>query len=186
MNWVHLHLALNHIPVLGTLFISLLLVVALVKNSNELKRLSLAAFVILMILAIPIKFTGDFAYEVVASQQWMVESLAKQHEQAADQATSAVFVLGLVAAISLFVTRKQRSLSNRICLGVFVLALFTFLLMARTANLGGQLRHYEIRSRLPYQKPHLGIRTCCLARQSHAVFGKLALLQPATPHRSVN
>lgn len=43
MNWVHLHLALNHVPVLGALFGALLLGVGLVRRSDELQRVSLWA-----------------------------------------------------------------------------------------------------------------------------------------------
>ena len=54
MDWVHLHLALNHIPVLGTLFVGLLLATALVKKNRELMRLSLIWFVALTLSLIHI------------------------------------------------------------------------------------------------------------------------------------
>ena len=47
MDWVHLHLALNHVPVLGTVFVGLLLGAALFRKSDELKRVSLVGFVAL-------------------------------------------------------------------------------------------------------------------------------------------
>jgi len=145
MNWVHLHLALNHIPVLGTLFVGIMLVTALVKSSEELKRLSFVWFVALTIVSIPIKFTGDFAYEAAADSAWMPAAGVAAHERAADQATTGMFLLGLVAAFGLFRGRGQRSIPGWVLGGTVILALVTFALMARTANLGGQLRHEEIR-----------------------------------------
>ena len=47
MNWTHLHLALNHVPVLGSLFVALLLIAGIARKSEELKRMSLWWFVIL-------------------------------------------------------------------------------------------------------------------------------------------
>ncbi|MCH2399938.1 MAG: hypothetical protein MK364_12560, partial [Pirellulales bacterium] len=87
MDWAHLHLALNHIPVLGTLFVGLLLATALVKKNRELMRLSLIWFVTLTLVSIPIKFTGDFAQQATADSEWLPAELVANHEQAADQAT---------------------------------------------------------------------------------------------------
>ena len=145
MDWAHLHLALNHIPVLGTAFVGLLLATALIKQSEELTRLSLAWFVALTIVSIPIKFTGDFAHLATANSEWLPIELVADHEQAADQATSAMFLLGLFAAYSLFQGRGQRAIPGWLTSAIVMLALVTFALMARTANLGGQLRHEEIR-----------------------------------------
>lgn len=147
MNWVHLHLALNHIPVLGTLFVGLMLATALIKRSEELKRMSLAWFVALTIISIPIKFTGDFAHDVVADSEWLSAAGVAAHEQSADQATTGMFLLGLVAAFGLFRGRGPKPIPGWIVGVTVILALMTFALMARTANLGGQLRHKEIRSR---------------------------------------
>jgi uncharacterized membrane protein len=151
MNWVHLHLALNHVPVLGALFGALLLAMGLVRRSDELQRVSLWALALLAAVSIPIKFTGDFASEALAAKGGapatitLEPKLLNTHEQAADQATTGVFLLGLVAAAGLFAARGGRALPKWAVITSLGLALVTFLLMARTANLGGQLRHPEIR-----------------------------------------
>ncbi|MDG2384343.1 MAG: hypothetical protein P8N76_21925 [Pirellulaceae bacterium] len=145
MTWVHLHLALNHIPVLGTLFVGILFVIAFAKRSPELTRLSLIAFVTLTVISIPIKFTGDFAYESMAEADWMPADIAQAHEQAADQATSAIFLLGLASMLGLYLGRGSRRLPVWSLVVTSVLTVITFVLMARAANLGGQLRHEEIR-----------------------------------------
>jgi len=46
MNWAHVHLLLNHLPVVGTFFGVLLLLLALLRKSEELKRVSLGVFVL--------------------------------------------------------------------------------------------------------------------------------------------
>ena len=146
MNWVHLHLALNHVPVLGSLFVLILLVVGLVKRSDELKRTSLWCFFLLVLISIPIKFTGDFAYEKTSAETWMSTPIAETHEQSADQATTGVFLLGIAAALGLFRGRRKRTIPTWVYATTLILALATFVLMARTANLGGQIRHTEIRA----------------------------------------
>ena len=151
MNWVHLHLALNYVPVLGAFFGALLLLVGLVRRSDELQRVSLWALALLAAVSIPIKFTGDFASEALMPKGGAAPIVALEpkllhaHEQAADQATTGVFLLGLVAAAGLFAARGGKPVPRWSLTASLVLALATFLLMARTANLGGQLRHPELR-----------------------------------------
>lgn len=146
MNWIHLHLALNHVPVLGVLFGGALLAVGLARRSDELQRVSLWALALLAAAAIAIKFTGDFAAEALATQPGVElnKDLLNAHEQSADQATTGVFLLGLAAAAGLVAARGGRPVPRWAVLTALLLALATFLLMARTANVGGQLRHPEI------------------------------------------
>ena len=59
MNWAHIHLSLNHLPVVGTFFGVLLLLLALLRKSEELKRGSLGVFALTALLALPIYFTGE-------------------------------------------------------------------------------------------------------------------------------
>lgn len=147
MNWVHLHLALNHVPVLGVLFAGGLLVAGLARRSEELQRVSLWALALLAAASIAIKFTGDFAAESLAAKPNGIElnkAVLNAHEQSADQATTGVFLLGLTAAAGLFAARGGKPVPRWAALTALLLALATFLLMARTANVGGQLRHPEI------------------------------------------
>ena len=145
MAWVHLHLALNHVPVLGSLFVGLLLLSALLKKSEELKRLSLWWLVGLMVVSVPIKFTGDFADENKPEAIEGETTLIKAHEDAADQATTGIFLAGMVAAVALFLARQGKNVPQWGIITALVLSLVTFALMARTANLGGEIRHTEIR-----------------------------------------
>lgn len=54
MNAAHLHLALNHLPVIGSLFSALLLGWALLRSAYELKRAALGAVVL-------VAFAGRFS-----------------------------------------------------------------------------------------------------------------------------
>lgn len=156
MDWVHLHLALNHVPVLGTVFLFLLLCVGALRGSDELKRTSLAGFALLTLVSIPTKFTGDFAYEAVSEAAWLEVDRVEAHEQAADQATTAIFALGLASGIAWYRARR-RNVTRGNLIVTLILALLTCCLMGRAAYLGGQLRHTEIRPQheASASSPHL-------------------------------
>lgn len=145
MDWVHLHLALNHLPVLGTPFLLLLMLWSWWRKQTVTGRLSLWLFVALSAVSIAVKFTGDFAWESVEKQPGFDPALIERHEQSADQATTGVFFLGIAAAVALFVSRAGRATPVWARATVAVIALATCLLMARTANFGGHIRHPEIR-----------------------------------------
>jgi uncharacterized membrane protein len=145
MDWTHLHLALNHIPVLGTPFLLGLMLWSWARRQAMTLRFCLWLFVGLAVASIAIKFTGDFAAEKVGALPGFDKSLIEQHEESADQATTGVFFMGIVAGVALFLSRRGRS-TPAWALGLLaVLAVATFALMARTANLGGHIRHPEIR-----------------------------------------
>jgi uncharacterized membrane protein len=149
VDWVHLHLALNHVPVLGTIFVAFLLAWSWARGNEQSLRLSLWLGVLLSAVAIGIKFTGDFAEESMDKKREAVEAMVESHEESADQATTGVFVLGVLSAITLFLARKGRKPPRWALAATLLAGLITFGLMVRTANLGGQIRHPEVRPASP-------------------------------------
>lgn len=145
MDWTHLHLALNHVPVLGTPFVLGFFLWSWWRGQAVTLRFCLWLFVVLAVVSIAIKFTGDFAAEKLQTNPAFDKALIEQHEQSADQATTGVFLMGIAAALSLSLSRRGRP-TPKWSLGLLaLLALVTFALMARTANFGGHIRHPEIR-----------------------------------------
>lgn len=149
MDWTHLHLALNHVPVLGAPFLLGFLLWSWARGQGVTQRFCLWMFVVLAVASIAIKFTGDFAAEKVEASPGFEKVLIEQHEESADQATAGVFFMGIVAVMALFLSRGGRVTPNWSLGLLALLALATFVLMARTANFGGQIRHPEIRSNVP-------------------------------------
>ena len=146
MDWTHLHLALNHIPVVGVPIVTLFLAAGWWRRSDEVTRCALWALVLLSIAAIAIKFTGDFAAEQSAQRLVGAQEFVAAHEQNGDQATTGVFLLGLSAALTLFLSRRSRPLRRWTVAAVLALAIVAALLYARTANSGGKIGHRELRA----------------------------------------
>lgn len=152
MDWTHLHLALNHVPVLGTPFLLGFFLWSWARGQTVTLRFCLWLFVVLAAASIAIKFTGDFSAEALEKTPGFDKALIERHEQSADQATTGVFFMGIAAAVALFLSRGGRT-TPKWSLGLLaILALATFLLMVRCANFGGHIRHPEIRP-APAQTP---------------------------------
>lgn len=145
MNWIHLHLALNHIPVLGPPFLLLWLVWAWTRRETRALRFCLQLFVALAVVSIAIKFTGDFAAEAPGALGPGDQSRIQFHEETADQASTGVFLMGLTAFGTLLWSRRARPIPAWMLAVVAALAVLTLVLMGRTANSGGQIRHPQVR-----------------------------------------
>ena len=148
MNGAHLHLVLNHLPVVGIGFGLALLIFALVKKSPELQKVSLGVLVITALLTLPAYFTGEPAEELVEDVAGISEAIVERHEDAAKVALIASGILGAVALGGLILFRRAGRLPTGFIILVLALALGAEGTMAWTANLGGQIRHPEIRHAL--------------------------------------
>ncbi|MGB7208450.1 MAG: hypothetical protein WBD27_07310 [Pyrinomonadaceae bacterium] len=146
MDALHIHLLLNHFPVIGTLIGLTLLVLGFVSKSDAIKRASLAVFLGIALLTIPVYLTGEPAEESVERSVGVSKALIEDHEDAAMPALIAMEITGFFALIGLFVSFRAPRFANVSFAAALILSLVTFGLMARTANLGGQIRHVEIRS----------------------------------------
>ena len=146
MNWAHLHLLSNHLPVIGTLFALGLLGWGVLRRNDAVQRVALGTFVVVALLALPAYFTGDPAEGAVEHAAGVAESSIAAHEAAALVSLVAAGLVGLVGLVALYRGRRGRSLAAPLTALALVMATVTAGLMAWTANLGGAIRHPEIRA----------------------------------------
>jgi hypothetical protein len=143
---VHLHLALNHVPVVGLGFALVTLALAFFWKNEPLGRLGLAFLVLIALATVVVRFTGSGAEDAVEKLPGVTERVIERHEDAANLALILVGVLGLAAAAGLAGWRG-RSAPRWFHAGVLALVVIGGGVMAYASNLGGQIRHTEIRSR---------------------------------------
>jgi hypothetical protein len=146
MNLAHVHLLINHVPVLGTIFTLLLFAAGLVMRSRDVTKVAMAAMFLVALSAIPTYLTGPPSERIVEDLPGVSEAAIERHQESAGVSLAAVEVLGVAALIGLIVSRGGRAVPTWAVVVVLILALVTSGLMARTANLGGMIRHTEIRS----------------------------------------
>jgi hypothetical protein len=145
MNIIHLHLLLNHVPVIGAVLGLALLGVAYLRRSDELGKFALGAFAALGAVSVVVFLTGEPAEEIVEKLPGFSKALTERHEEAALVATIVMGVVGFVSLTWLVVFRS-RALARWVVPTALVLALGATATMGYAANLGGQIRHTEIRA----------------------------------------
>ena len=147
MDLVHLHLMLNHVPVLGVVFAFVVGVIGFLFKSKAVTRVALGMLVFAAIVAVPVYLTGEPAEEVVDGLAGVSEAVIEQHESAA---TFSLILAGVTGAFALLALLFGRSLTSKLPGYLVAVTLLAALVatasMLWTANLGGQIRHSEIRT----------------------------------------
>ncbi len=145
MNQAHIHLIVNHVPIVGSLFAFVLLGVGLLQKNSSLIRAGLVAVLAAGLLCLPAQLTGEGAAKVVQDLPRVSRALIQNHEAAAEQG---FWVLEGAAGLALFSLLLLKNASPRAQLlsGLtLVVTALSFGLLARAGSLGGQIVHTEIR-----------------------------------------
>jgi uncharacterized membrane protein len=146
MNAPHIHLLLNHFPTVAFSIGIVLFVVALVTKSNELKRASLVILFMTAALTITTYVSGNDAQEAIKDQPGIPMATIEAHETAALIAFAFMQLTGFFAWLGLWLLRRPSHPAAWNMAAVLILSIVTFGLMARAANIGGEIRHPEIQS----------------------------------------
>lgn len=145
-NAAHLHLALNHIAVIGIPFCLFGYLWALRKSSDELRRFFAAALVLISMSSIAAFLSGGEAEELVEHLSGVSEKAIEIHEEAAELAFYLTLLCGALGLVILLALNKFRATLKLLDPALILLMLVSSGLLARAALLGGEIRHTEIRS----------------------------------------
>lgn len=146
MSIAHLHLALNHFPVVGSAIVLFLLALAIHRRSDDVARAALLLAALVGAVSLGVYFTGEPAESLVEHLPGFSEAVVERHEDAALVATVVTGVTGVLALVVLAAHRRGRRIARRTVASAAGLALGAFAAMGYTAYLGGQVRHTEIRA----------------------------------------
>jgi len=145
MDTTHLHLLLNHIPTIGFVVALGFYIISLIGGSDHLKQASLVLMVGIAFLTIPTYVTGNAAWDHIQSMDEMHKTAAETHEGAAFLALVFIEITGALAFLGLWSMRRIGTLSTASSSVILVFAFLSLILVAGAANLGGEIRHTEIR-----------------------------------------
>jgi uncharacterized membrane protein len=144
MDATHLHLLLNHFPIIGTLIGTVIIIYGFIKNESKIKELSAYIIAAMALIALPVFFTGEPAEESIENIAGIAESAIELHEEAAELAIILMSLTGLIALISLIVNKFKPALANKFYVVVLLFSILSFVSMARVGYLGGKIRHTEL------------------------------------------
>jgi hypothetical protein len=150
MNGAFLHLAVNHVPVVGLPLLFLLLTAAALRRSRELAGAGFVGLALMAVAAFAALKTGGPAHHVLDALPGSPHEVIREHARAARWAWYGALVLGLLGLAGLRVLRRAAFPAALTASAAFG-ALFVSIVMGRVAHLGGLIRHPE--TALGYQAP---------------------------------
>ena len=142
MNEAHLHLLINHIPVLGTLFGFLILLFGVVRNSKPLQQAALITFIIAVIATFSASSSGEGAEEIVEHIAGVEHKLIHEHEEIAEKAQWIMVILGLFSIGGLYLIAKQHKFQKIMLYIILIFALVETGIMSFVAKTGWRNKAY--------------------------------------------
>jgi uncharacterized membrane protein len=145
MNGAHLHLVLNHFPVIGLIFCLAMLLAGILRKSEELTRTGMVILIAVAVIAIPVYLTGEPAEEIVEHMPSASEQALESHEDSGRMALITLEVIGAFALLGLLMNRRPMPLPRWLAPALLVLAIALTGWVGWTSYLGGQINHPEAR-----------------------------------------
>jgi uncharacterized membrane protein len=143
VNFAHLHLLLNHIPVIGTIIAFCLFLISFF-GKNDLRRSSLIIFAGVALVTIPTFVSGFGAQANIAGRPGVSDALMERHEGAAMLSFWFMEITGALAVAGLWQFHRTSRPARWNVTAVLLFSVVTVALMARSGNTGGDIRHPEV------------------------------------------
>lgn len=144
MDATRIHLMITHLPLFGLFLGFFALLYGFFAKNKGVKIVSLVIIVVAMA-------GGWIAFQTGESAEHKVEEIAgvshdaiEVHEEAGELTNIFVTVLGLVSLVALYSEVMDKRFAKPVVIAVLVLTVVSFYFVARTASLGGKIRHTEI------------------------------------------
>jgi uncharacterized membrane protein len=144
MNLPHVHLLLNHFPIIGTIIALGVFLFGLIGKSDDLKRAGLVIFTGIALVSIPTYMSGNGAADVLGKLPGVSKNAIAAHNNAAVVSIFFMEFTGLFAWLGLWQYRRFTNARAWTVAAVVVLSVIAVYFMAVTGTTGGQIRHEEI------------------------------------------
>jgi len=144
MNDAHLHIAINHLPMIIPMIGLLVMIGGLLTKSEIVKRVAFCLFILGAITALPANATGEGAEEIV-EKLGISHDIIHEHEEKAETFALIMYGLGLLSLVGLWANLKQKGFAGIVTLVVTAFSVVTLYFAQQTGNSGGEIRHTEIR-----------------------------------------
>jgi uncharacterized membrane protein len=145
LSGAYIHLLLNHIPILGSIFALCLLLSGIIAKNRSLIHAGLVTAIIAALFAIPVLLSGEEAEHNVERMPGISYDAIETHEDHAQPAFWSLIMAGAIALGTLMASLKNPNPTRLLYYISLLLLVVSVVLMIRTAQSGGKISHPEIR-----------------------------------------
>jgi uncharacterized membrane protein len=141
MDWAHLHLMTNHLPVVGMIIGLVIFAVSLAWKSADLRKFSLYYFVVLGAASLVVFLTGEPAEELIERTRSVSEAAIERHEEASVIGLLAIEAVAVLSFAGIFFRKAEVASRAWFTRSLLALSLIASGVIGWVANLGGQIEH---------------------------------------------
>ncbi len=146
MTHDHLHLLLNHVPTIGAVAALGLLLLSFVRKNEHLTHAGLEVLYLVALLTLPAYITGVGASRELREVAGVSDVAMRMHQDAALWGFAVMELAGFAGWLALWQMRRRGHPPRGLVAAATALLVVAVAMMAGAANLGGEIRHPEIRS----------------------------------------
>jgi uncharacterized membrane protein len=151
---VHIHLMVTHFPIVGSFLALIVLLAGLIGKHAFTRYVAYFLLVFCGLTAFAANSSGEKAEEILENRPEFSHDLIHEHEEAAEPIFLSMASLGALAIVTFAMERRKNMFAKPLSFVVLAGTVVCFGLSVRAGNLGGQIRHSEIRDSVPTSTQH--------------------------------
>ncbi len=146
MNEAHLHMVVNHFPIIGTILAIGILIAGVVLKNNTVRNTSYFIFIIAAIFGGLSMGTGEGAEGIVKDMPTVGWEIIHEHEELAEKLAILLYVLGALSAVALYLDFKKNAKEKLVSFFILGIGIISLFIVQKVGTSGGEIRHTEIRT----------------------------------------
>jgi uncharacterized membrane protein len=146
MNDAHLHLLVNHFPIIGTILGLGILITGMFLKNNSVKNTAYILFIVAAIFTAFSMGTGEGAEELVEDLPSVGKQIIHEHEEIAEKFAIIIYLTGFLGLLSFYTSIKNHNLAKTFSFITLALSLLAVIFAKSVGTTGGEIRHTEIRA----------------------------------------
>ena len=153
MNEAHLHMVVNHFPIIGTILGLGILVAGFIFKNNTIKNTAYSLFVVGAIFSAVSMATGDGAERMVEDMPSVGHHIIHEHEEIAEKLALIMYILGIASIIGFYMNVKKNAKAKILSFIILALSIGATIIAVNVGTSGGEVRHTEIREGASKSQP---------------------------------
>lgn len=146
MNDAHLHMVVNHFPIVGTIVAIGILIAGLLNKNQSIINTAYVLFIIGAVFGILSMNTGEGAEELVEDIPGIGWKIIHEHEELAEKMALLLDVLGILSLVGFYFQYKNNPKQKLVSYLLLVLSIASLFVIQKVGTSGGEIRHTEIRN----------------------------------------
>ena len=145
MNEAHLHMVVNHFPIIGTILAIGILIAGLLSKNRSIINTSYVLFVIGAIFGILSMNTGEGAEELAEDMPGIGWKIIHEHEELAEKMALLLDILGVLSLVGFYFKYKKNAKEKLVSYIILLIGIASLFVIQKVGTSGGEIRHTEIR-----------------------------------------